>query len=86
MTIDNYQADSAIVAICENNKHTSMQESTVSIRPSTANSVNMTIGHQINKKSLNWGRSGYWSTGAGKWINRVDVTIDHQLQSQTVSW
>jgi hypothetical protein len=42
---------------------------------------------QQTEKSLNQKRSGYyWSTGAGKWIDRVNVTIDHQLQQElTVS-
>jgi hypothetical protein len=35
---------------------------------------------QHTEKSLNQKRSGYWSTGAGKWIDRVNVTIDHRLQ------
>jgi hypothetical protein len=38
---------------------------------------------QQTERSLNRRRSGYWSTGAGKWIDRVNMTIDHQLQQES---
>jgi hypothetical protein len=43
------------------------------------------LSNKKTEKSLNQKRSGYWSTGAGKWIDRVNMTTDHQLQHDTDS-
>jgi hypothetical protein len=67
------EADSAIVAICENNKH--VEESTVSTRPLTTDSVSVTIG-TTKARSI---------PAPLQQIDRVNVTIDHHRTVDSVN-